>query len=174
MSGTDPAVQAVLQARARKLAVTETQNVDEPLLQLFYFELAQETYAVEAHYVVEVLPLRQLTPLPNTPDFVLGIVGVHGHIVSVIDLRCFFDLPRQGLSDLNRIAILRDGQMEFALLTDRVIGTCSLPKRALQASQPHLSGVRREYLLGITSASWAVLDAAKLLSDPRLRVENHV
>lgn len=174
MTDTDRSVQAVLQARARKLAAAETQQVDEPALQLFYFELAQETYAVEARYVVEVLPLRQLTPLPHTPDFVPGIVGVRGHIVSVIDLRCFFDLPRQGLSDLNRIAILRDGQMELALLTDRVVGTCSLPKQALQACQPHLSGVRRDYLLGITTTSWAVLDAGKLLSDTRLQVENHV
>lgn len=174
MPGIDPAVQAVLQARAHKLAAVETQVVDQPMLQLFYFELAQETYAVEAHYVAEVLPLRQLTPLPNTPDFVLGIVGVRGHIVSVIDLRCFFDLPRQGLSDLNRIAILRDGRMEFALLTDRALGTCSIPRQALQASQPHLSGVRRQYLLGITTASWAILDAGKLLSDPRLQVENYV
>ncbi|SEA23393.1 chemotaxis protein CheW [Alkalimonas amylolytica] len=174
MSGTDRSVQAVLQARARKLAVVETQLQDEPELQLVYFELAQETYAVEAHYVVEVLPLQHLTPLPYTPDFVLGIVGVHGHIVSVIDLRSFFDLPRQGLSDLNRIVILRDGQMKFALLTDRAVGSCSVPKQSLQTSQPHLNGVRRDYLLGISTASWAVLDAAKLLSSPQLRVESYV
>ncbi|MDR6983539.1 purine-binding chemotaxis protein CheW [Rheinheimera pacifica] len=173
MFNTDTTVLDTLQARARKLAVVETPVADEPTLELFYFELAQETYAVEARYVVEVLPLRQLTSLPNTPDFVLGIVGVRGHIVSVIDLRCFFDLPQQGLSDLNRIAILRDGRMEFALLTDRTVGTYSLPRQALQASQPHLNGIRREYLLGISDASWAVLDAGKLLSDSRLQVENH-
>ena len=55
-----------------------------------------ETYGFETRYVREVYPLENLTPLPCTPAFVLGIVNLRGEILSVIDIRKFSTCRKKG------------------------------------------------------------------------------
>src|SRR5882724_8355786 len=77
------------------------------MLELLEFRLATERYALETRHVQGVHPLRELTPLPCTPPFLLGIVNVRGRILPVLDLKKFFDLPEKGLTDLHRIILIR-------------------------------------------------------------------
>jgi len=64
----------ILRARARALArPRERTPVAEASLELLEFRLAQECYALETRYVREVYPLKDLTPLPCTPPFVLEL-----------------------------------------------------------------------------------------------------
>ena len=91
------------------------------------FSLAYERYALETAFVREVYPLKEFTPLPCTPPFVLGIISVRGQILAVIDLKRFFNLPEKGLSDLNKVIILRRGGLEVGLLADAVSGVQAIP-----------------------------------------------
>ncbi|MEX6504029.1 chemotaxis protein CheW [Pseudomonas zhanjiangensis] len=159
-----------LQARSRQWAAPLAQEQDEDWLEVLSFSLGGEHYAIESEHVAEVLPLAQYTPLPGTPPYVLGIVNVRGHIVSLLDLRVLFELPLSGLADKNFMAILRDAQMEFGLLVDRVQGTSRLRRTELQTELANLTGVRAAYLLGVTAEQCTVLDGARLLADPQLRV----
>jgi purine-binding chemotaxis protein CheW len=142
------------------------------LLEVLCFSLGEERYAVESGYVATVLPLPQFTPLPGTPPYVLGIVSVRGHIVSVLDLRVFFELPIEGLSDRNYLVVLRNQEMEFGLLADRIRGIEQMARTGLQAGLANLSGIRANYLLGISSEQTTVLDGARLLGDPSLRIHD--
>ncbi|WP_082073317.1 chemotaxis protein CheW [Pseudomonas sp. LFM046] len=162
--------QARLETRSREWARTSPQDEDDAWLEVLSFNLSSEIYAVEACHVSAVLPLPQFTPLPGTPPFVLGIVNVRGHIVSVLDLRVFFELPIEGLSDKNFLAVLRGPEMEFGLLIDRVRGIVRIPRASLQNGLANLTGIRASYLLGVTPDQWTVLDGARLLGDPSLRI----
>lgn len=142
------------------------------LFEVLCFSLGEELYAVESGYVATVLPLPQFTPLPGTPPYVLGIVSVRGHIVSVLDLRVFFELPIEGLSDRNYLVVLRNQEMEFGLLADRIRGIEQMARTGLQAGLANLSGIRANYLLGISSEQTTVLDGARLLGDPSLRIHD--
>ncbi|MBC9250494.1 hypothetical protein A9179_09440 [Pseudomonas alcaligenes] len=163
--------EAQLQARSREWAQMEPQEHPDAWLEVLCFSLGSETYAIEAGHVAAVLPLPQFTPLPGTPPFVLGIVSVRGHIVSVLDLRVLLELPMVGLSDKNFLAILQGPEMEFAVLIDRVLGITRISRDSLQGELANLSGVRARYLLGVTPNQWTVLDGARLLGDSALRIE---
>jgi purine-binding chemotaxis protein CheW len=165
----------ILKERARLLASDPVQAtaVDE-LMEVVEFQLAGETYAVESRYVREVCPLENLTPLPCTPAFVLGNVNVHGEIISVIDIKKFFDLPEKGLTDLNKIIVLHTGAMVFGILADVISGVRNIPLLEIQASLPTLTGIREEYLRGITAGRIVILDAAKLLLDEKVIVNEQV
>lgn len=162
--------EARLQARTREWAKSVTQEDPDAWIEVLCFNLSDEIYAIETEHIASVLPLPQFTPLPNTPPFVLGIVNVRGHIVSVLDLRVFFELPISGLSDKNFLAILQGPEMEFGLLIDRVQGIARIKRDSLQSGLANLSGVRASYLLGVTTEQWTVLDGARLLADPSLRI----
>jgi purine-binding chemotaxis protein CheW len=143
-------------------------------IEVVEFVLAQERYAVELQYVRDVYPLEQLTPVPCTPAHVLGIVNLRGEILSVIDIKKFFDLPDKGLTDLNKVIVLDSGSMRFGILADAIIGVHAIPLTDIQASLPTLTGIRDEYLKGITPDRTVILDAGKLLADARVVVQEQV
>ena len=160
----------ILKERAIALAREAKMETAGSAIDVLEFDLAYERYGFELAYIREVCPLAELTPLPGTPDFVLGIVNVRGRIVSVIDIRKFFDLPDKGLSDLNKVVILTSDTREFGVLTDRIVCTRSLLTATLQESLPTLTDVRSQYLKGVTGERLIVLDAGKILRDEKLVV----
>ena len=168
---SDDEKKKVLKARARILAQEPGEdNAGREQIEIVAFLLAYESYALESSFVREVYPLKHLAPLPGTPPFVAGIINVRGQIVSVIDLKKFFDLPEKGLTDHNKVIILRDGKTEFGILADALLSVGNVLLDDLQASLPTLTGVRADYLKGVTAARLVVLDAAKLLADPKINL----
>lgn len=167
--------QRILKARAQALArEAEPVQAAGEHIEVVEFLLAHERYALESQYVREVYPLENLTPLPGTPLFVLGIVNLRGEILSVIDIKKFFDLPEKGLTDLNKVIVLHDGNMRFGILADVVIGVRHVAAGEIQSSLPTLTGIREEYLRGVTPERMIVLDAEKILHDEKLVVEERV
>jgi purine-binding chemotaxis protein CheW len=163
--------------KARALALAEepvpAEAADEHI-EVVEFILAHERYAVESQFVREVYPLENLTPLPCAPGFVLGIVNVRGEILSVIDLKKFFELPEKGLTDLNKVIVLQSDNMLFGILADAIVGVRRIPLTDIQPSLPTLTGVREDYLRGVTAERLVVLDADKLLADEGIVVQEQV
>ena len=166
--------QAILKERARVLARTEAGGRAEESLDIVEFLLAHEHYAVELESVVEVYPLKELTPLPCTPAFVRGVVNVRGHIVAVIDIKTFFNLPGNALAESNKVIILGRGDAKLAVLADEVLGVRELPATDLQPALPAMGGIGAEYLLGVTNERLMVLDAGRILTDERIVVDEEV
>ena len=165
----------ILKSRAKILAVeSEKKAKAEEFIQVVEFLLACEKYAVASEYVREIYPLKEFTPIPCTPPFVLGIINVRGQILSVIDIKKFFDLPEKGLTDLNKVIILHSESMEFGILADAIIGVRNIVVSELQTSLPTLTGIREEYLKGVTKERTVILDAEKLLSDKSIVVHELV
>jgi purine-binding chemotaxis protein CheW len=167
--------QGILRKRAKVLALELEPDQDAgACLDILEFRLTYETYAIEMCWVAETYPLKELTPLPGTPPFVAGIINVRGRILSVIDIRKFFDLPEKGLTDLNRVIIVHNGGMEFGILADEILGTRSIPLLEVQPPLPTLTGIREEYLKGLTRERTAILDAKRLLGDKNIVVHEEI
>ena len=172
---TPAAERKILHARAQALArEPRREDAAAECLEIMEFLLADETYGIEMRYVRESLPLKDFTPVPCTPSFVLGLISVRSQIVSVVDMRKFFDLPDKGLTDLNKVIVLHDEGMEFGILADVVIGVRRIPFSGLQPTLPTLTGIREEYLKGVTNERLVLLDGGKLLNDKRLVVHEGI
>ncbi len=172
LSGEEKA--RLLRERARALAgeSKSKQEEDENLsVDVLEFLLAHERYAIELKHIQEVCPFSEWTPVPGTPSFVLGIINVRSRILSVIDLKKFFDLPDQGVTDSNKVIILGSPQMEFGILADSIAGARSILTRSIQESLPTLIGIRAEFLKGITGDRVVVLDGEKILSEEKLLIK---
>lgn len=156
----------ILEARAKAIAPeAEKKEISENFIQILVFLLAYETYGIELSCVREVLQLKEITAVPCTPQFVLGIINVRGEILSIIDIKQFFDLPAKGLTDLNKVIIIDNNRMSFGILADSLIGVRPIALDEIQPASPALTGVREEYLMGVTKERLVILDAEKLLSD---------
>jgi len=177
-SGWTPSAEkakAILQERARMLAQeTASSEADGEYLEIIEFSLAYEKYGIETTFVREVHPLRDLTILPGTPPFVLGIINVRGRILSVLDLKRFFDLPKKGLSELNKVVVVHFGLMEFGIVADEIVGVRRIRTDSLQPTVPTMTGIREEYLRGLTPERTVLVDVQKLLQDKKIVVHQEI
>ncbi len=165
----------ILKARAKAIAQEPpAEETAGEQIEIVEFLLAYERYGIESSHVREIHPLKELTPLPCTPAFVLGIVNIRGQILPVIDIKKFFELPEKGLTDLNKVIIIRSRDMELGILADVILGVRSIPCKEIQSSLPTLTGIREDYLTGVTKERVVILDAAKLLSDRKIIVQEEV
>ncbi|MHB8765921.1 MAG: chemotaxis protein CheW [Deferrisomatales bacterium] len=170
-AGNDRAeTRRLLEERARALAAEAPAEDPGATLELASFTVAGERYGVETRYVREVCPLRDLTPWPGAPAFVRGVVNLRGRLVVVVDLRVFFDLPRRGLTDLDRLVVLASEGGEVGLLADAVLGVERVPEARLQPPPAGEPAELAACLVGVTPERLAVLDAGRLL-DGRLVVD---
>jgi purine-binding chemotaxis protein CheW len=173
MSALAPAeAQRILRERAQALARPAQRPPASEQIELLEFRLARERYAIESRHVQEVYPLRELTPLPGTPAFLLGLVNVRGRILPVFDLRRLFELPDQGLTDLHRVVLVRGNDLELGLLADVVTGVRRIARASLQPSLPTLTGIRAQYLLGVSDEHLVVLDLDRILADPKIIIHD--
>jgi len=163
---------SVLAERARAIARVPPQALEAgAVIEIVRFVLGAERYAVETRFVREVLRAKEFTPLPGTPDFLLGITNLRGHIVAVLDLRRFFGIDEEKPTDLSRVIVLGEERIEFGVVADAVLEVTTLPSAELREPPGSVAGIAREYLRGVTADALVVLDGAILLKDPRLTID---
>ena len=161
----------ILKLRAVELAkAPKAAGPKDALLEVVEFELAGERYGFPLEVVDEVCLLRNLTPVPCTPASVAGIINLRGEIRTVLDLKPFFELPAFGITEGTHVIMVRGAEMQLGILTDTIHGVGKVSLADLQPTLPTLIGVRADYLLGVTGERLVVLDAGKILSDPRILV----
>ncbi len=156
----------ILAARAKLISgdrfAGDEQTGDE--LSVVEFLLAPERYAVEQQFADEVMLLKDLTPIPGVPDFVAGITNIRGKILSVLNLKILLGITSKGITELNRIIILKNSKMEFGILTDSILGTRILPSGHLARKPETLQGPTSGYVKGITADGMILLDCERMLS----------
>lgn len=145
----------------------ENSNAGE-IISVVEFLLMPERYALEGNFVSEVFFLKEITAIPGTPPFVMGVINLRGKIVSVINLKSLFNLKDKGLTDLNKVIVLKNEEMEFGIVSDSIVGNKNIEVNTLSSPPMTLDHNGAQYITGITPDGLILLDAAKLLSSKQI------
>jgi purine-binding chemotaxis protein CheW len=165
----------ILRARAKSLAREPERKAEaENHIEVLAFLLARETYAIETVFIREVYPLTELTPLPCTPDYIFGIINIRGQILTIIDMKKFFNLPEKGITNLNRVIVVRAEDMELGILADEINGIRNIPDSGLNPPLPKMTGIHAGYIKGVTGEGIILLDMERFLNDRQLIVHEEV
>ena len=113
------------------------------------FYLGEEEYALEILKVQEIIGLMAITPVPKTPDSVLGIINLRGKIIPVLDLRRKFEMASVDHDDLTCIVVMQVSEILVGILVDRVNEVSDLDESHLQGMPAINSGPMSECLLGV-------------------------
>ena len=84
------------------------------------FFLDSQAYALPLEAVLRVARAVEITPLPQSPPFLLGIVNVQGQVVPVINLRRALSLPQRDIQLEDRILLVDTGRREIGIVVDAV------------------------------------------------------
>jgi purine-binding chemotaxis protein CheW len=173
--GAEAAKTAALMAeRVKRLAEppaaadTATQR-----LELLVLLLGKERIGIEARFVRAVGPFSDITALPRTPGFVMGVTNFRGEIVAVFDIRELFNGAARSHDSSTRIVFLGRGETAFGIVADDVLETVRLAASAL-TERPWRRDAADMPASGVAPDALNVLDGAALLDDPRFFIgETH-
>ena len=149
----------------------DTKSRGEAVSRWVTFRLGSETYGIDVMQVREVLRGTEISPVPGTPAYVLGIINLRGNVVSIIDTRCRFGLPPQEMDDASRMLILEAGEHAIGFLVDSVCEVAELRASEVESAPDTGAGDTARFIIGLANRKDGLLilvDASKLLSDDEL------
>lgn len=187
----DPRVRKIWEERAARLAQASAPKDQGEQIDLVLIKLGRELYAIDARYVLEIKLAEQITPVPRVPNWVSGVTNLRGRILSVLDLRRFFDLAEAEQkgpemdNDVPYLVIVEAAEMEVALVTDAVLSVEKMPTAQVQENIDTIRGIGPEYVRGIAERRGeettsnvekmvVLLNLPKLLADERLIIDEEV
>ncbi len=180
--------QHIWERRAAQLAQRPSQEDRGAQVELVLVELGCEVYGLDVHHVFDIKPMGRITSVPRVPEWVTGVVNLRGQIYSVVDLPRFLGLTQTAEDDENRatyLAVVKDANMEVALLVDNILTVEMFPIAQLQDVTDTVRGICSDYVRGVATHRFAspnssdgavaenerllvVLDLPALLADERL------
>lgn len=144
-------------------------------VQFIKFYLENIMLGIPLRNAIEISHLPNITPLPNLPNWVLGVSNIRGEIISMVDLKLFLSLPSQastGRKIMRQIIITFNQAMKVCLVVDQVMGILSLSQSDSKIqSSPYEEGEIAKFISGIVSTEdkiLNILDIDKLLSSARM------
>jgi len=111
------------------------------------FTLDEGYYALELDAVERITQAVAITPLPEAPDIVLGIINIRGRIVPVVDIRRRFHLPEKEIEPSDRLIIAHTLKRTVALVVDAVLGVIETPEDRVVKADTVLPGM--DYVQGV-------------------------
>ncbi len=143
-------------------------EINDPLTQWVTFFLENEKYGVPVSQVMEVLRFTEITPVPGAPDSVMGIINLRGNVVTVLDTRKKFGLPRKVPDDSTRIVVTTiEGQI-IGILVDNVYDVMWLRASEMEATPSTRGDESAKFIQGVASRDGELLilvDLLKLFSE---------
>ena len=132
------------------------------------FFLGDEEYGIEILRVQEIIGLLRVTPVPNTPKHMRGVINLRGKVVPVVDMRERFAMGTVEATKQTCIIVVRSGESEIGAIVDRVSAVVNIKPDEIEEMPSMGASVDTSYLLGIGKTEGRVrllLDIERVLSE---------
>jgi len=123
-------------------------NASGNVLQLVSFKVGNEEFGLEILRVQEIIRLRELTRVPNMPDFVDGVINLRGKVIPVIGLRRRMGIATGEADKRTRIVVAEVNGRVLGFVVDEVSEVLRIAADTVEPA-PKLGQVEREYVQGI-------------------------
>jgi purine-binding chemotaxis protein CheW len=127
---------------------TNNQSASEPFL---LFELAGTTYGVRSQSAQHVELVEVITPVPNAPPAVEGVIFSRGQVIPAVNLRVRFGLEKKAHDLRTRLIVVNSRSRVIGLIVDSAREFISIPSSAIQPPNEAISGLKGKYLEAIAT-----------------------
>jgi purine-binding chemotaxis protein CheW len=135
------------------------------------FYLDQEEYGLEILSVREIIGLLPVTPVPQAPHYVQGVVNLRGQVIPVVDLRLKFSMQALEATDQTCIIVVQTGGVQLGIVVDKVSEVLDIPGHEIVDAPTLGSEINTDYILGIGKTQGRVtllLEIARVFPAPEL------
>jgi purine-binding chemotaxis protein CheW len=134
--------------------MTNTQNDAEPFI---LFELAGTTYGVRSRLVQQVEMIEHVTPVPNAPAAVEGVVLARGQVIPALNLRARFGFERVAFDLRSRLVVVSTGGRTLGLIVDSAREFLRIPGAAVGPPPEAITGLSGKYLEGVATVGGRII-----------------
>lgn len=139
------------------------------------FTLAEEDYGIGILKIKEIIGMLPITSVPQTPEFVKGVINLRGKVIPVMDLRLRFGMPSIDYSDRTCIIVVeiggQDGTILVGIVVDAVSEVLNIKGDDIEKTPTFGTELNTEYILGMAKMEEGVkilLDIDQVLSSDGL------
>ncbi len=135
------------------------------------FALAEEEYGIGILKVKEIIGMMPITPVPQTPTFVKGVVNLRGKVIPVVDLRLKFGMESIGYSERTCIIVVEieaaAGSVMMGIVVDSVSEVIQIKNDDVEETPRFGTKLNTDYILGMAKMEGKVkilLDIDRVLT----------
>lgn len=140
---------------AQLLSSDQTMAMNSDFEQYLTFLLAGEEYGVDILRVQEIKGWDSVTRIPNTPEYVQGVINLRGTIVPIIDLRMRFGIERLAYGPTTVVVVLKvigeKGQRTMGIVVDGVTDVYTVSPKEIKPAPDFGAAVRSDFLKGLAT-----------------------
>ncbi len=134
--------------------MTNTQNDAEPFI---LFELAGTTYGVRSRLVQQIEMIEHVTPVPNAPAAVEGVVLARGQVIPALNLRARFGFERAAFDLRSRLVVVSTAGRTLGLIVDSAREFMRIPEGAVGPPPEAITGLSGKYLEGVATVDGRII-----------------
>jgi purine-binding chemotaxis protein CheW len=137
-------------------------------MQLVSFRLAQEEYGIEITKVQEIILMGEITRVPQTPDYIKGLINLRNTVIPIVDLRLRFGLDQEPVGDETRIMVVNVQGKTIGIIVDAVSEVLRISGDQIAPPPPTVAGLGQEYLTGLVKLDerlLIMLDIDRILTE---------
>lgn len=136
-------------------------------------ELNQQLFGVDILKSREVFPLPDITPVPNTAAFVLGVFNLRGDIFPLIDISGMLEMPLKEPTSTDMVILLEGNGAVIGVLADRILGVKTLRNDQIGNPKGVVPKKHLEFIEGVVTDKTAeifLLNIDRMFASPLLKL----
>ena len=124
-------------------------NTSEPILKIISFRLSDQVFCLDIMAVKEIRVWQKATPLPHSPDYVLGFINLRGKVIPVVDMALRLGLPAIQPTEQSAIIVIDEGDRGVGILVDSVSDMVTVKPEEMQPVPDVMSAEEKALTRGI-------------------------
>lgn len=142
------------------------------------FVLNDEVYGIEILKVREIIGLMDITSVPQTPDYMKGVINLRGKVIPVIDLRLKFSMPEGEHTQETCTIVVEVDNTSIGIIVDHVSEVMEIKGDEIEDAPQFGQGINTSFIMGLGKTNETIvilLDIAKVLSAEEINIiKEHV
>lgn len=142
----------------------DVQEHDAQMGKYVTFKSGNEYFGIKIQYVNEIIVYQEVTAIPESEDYIKGLINLRGKIIPVIDVRLRFKQPPIPYNDRTCIIVISVKSTVVGLIVEKIAEVVEIRDDDVLPSPSigHTDKTQQKYVYGIGKIG----DAVKLLLDP--------
>lgn len=135
--------------------------------QILIFKLNNEEFGVDIAQIDSIIPPKEIVKVPNTPEFIEGLLSLRGKVYTIFNLRKKFHLPSIESNEDSKIVIVNVNSMMIGFIADEVKEIIKIEDEAINANADTIAGLSKKFLSGAAKVGERIiliLDLSQTLS----------
>ncbi len=148
-------------------AVAEKKEVSINEGKFLTFSLNSEVYGIEILKTREIIGVMDITTVPQTPDYMKGVINLRGKVIPVVDLRLKFSMPEEKYTQETCVIVVEANNSQVGIIVDSVSEVLNINSEEIEGTPSFGQGIDTNFIMGLGKVKEKIiilLDIGQILS----------